>query len=289
MPLFYNTVANVVNVFFNYCLIYGKFGMPFMGVAGASLATVIGQLVAFVIAFTIMLKKGRYVYLDFKEKFEFSKTIMSNVIGIGLPAMLEQICLRIGIIIYSRIVASLGDVAYATHQICMNIQSMTFMTGMAFANSATTLMGQSLGKRRLDMADNYTRMTRSMSFALSCVIGVGLALFGGKIVEIYNSTPEIIEIGGRLLLTVAFVQPFQSSQFVTAGALRGAGDTKFTATVIFVSTLIVRSAIGYLFVIVFNWGLIGAWFAIVVDQLLKTSMIFYRYQQGKWRFLKLAK
>ncbi len=289
MPLFYNTVANVVNVFFNYCLIYGKFGMPFMGVAGASLATVIGQLVAFAIAFTIMLKKGRYVYLDFKEKFEFSKTIMSNVIGIGLPAMLEQICLRIGIIIYSRIVASLGDVAYATHQICMNIQSMTFMTGMAFANSATTLMGQSLGKRRLDMADNYTRMTRSMSFALSCVIGVGLALFGGKIVEIYNSTPEIIEIGGRLLLTVAFVQPFQSSQFVTAGALRGAGDTKFTATVIFVSTLIVRSAIGYLFVIVFNWGLIGAWFAIVVDQLLKTSMIFYRYQQGKWRFLKLAK
>lgn len=289
MPLFYNTVANVVNVFFNYCLIYGKFGMPFMGVAGASLATVIGQLVAFVIAFTIMLKKGRYVYLDFKEKFEFSKTIMSNVIGIGLPAMLEQICLRIGIIIYSRIVASLGDVAYATHQICMNIQSMTFMTGMAFANSATTLMGQSLGKRRLDMADNYTRMTRGMSFALSCVIGVGLALFGGKIVEIYNSTPEIIEIGGRLLLTVAFVQPFQSSQFVTAGALRGAGDTKFTATVIFVSTLIVRSAIGYLFVIVFNWGLIGAWFAIVVDQLLKTSMIFYRYQQGKWRFLKLAK
>ncbi|MDD6186518.1 MAG: MATE family efflux transporter [Oscillospiraceae bacterium] len=289
MPLFYNTVANVVNVFFNYCLIYGKFGMPFMGVAGASLATVIGQLVAFVIAFTIMLKKGRYVYLDFKEKFEFSKTIMSNVIGIGLPAMLEQICLRIGIIIYSRIVASLGDVAYATHQICMNIQSMTFMTGMAFANSATTLMGQSLGKRRLDMADNYTRMTRGMSFALSCVIGVGLALFGGKIVGIYNSTPEIIEIGGRLLLTVAFVQPFQSSQFVTAGALRGAGDTKFTATVIFVSTLIVRSAIGYLFVIVFNWGLIGAWFAIVVDQLLKTSMIFYRYQQGKWRFLKLAK
>ena len=88
---------------------------------------------------------------------------------------------------------------------------------------------------------------------------------------------------------VCFVQPFQSSQFVTAGALRGAGDTKFTATVIFVSTLIVRSAIGYLFVIVFNWGLIGAWFAIVVDQLLKTSMIFYRYQQGKWRFLKLAK
>ena len=212
---------------------------------------------------------------------------MSNVLGIGLPSMLEQLCLRIGIIIYSRIVASLGDIAYATHMVCMNIQSLTFMSGMAFQNSATTLMGQSLGRRRLDMADNYTRMTRNISFWISCVIGVILALFGGQIVNIYNSTPEIVEMGGKLLAIVAITQPFQSSQFVTTGALRGAGDTKYPAVVIFICTLIVRSVLGYIFVIQLNMGLIGAWFAIVVDQLLKTAMIFARYNTGKWRFFKL--
>ena len=229
MPMVYNTIANVVNLFFNYGLIYGKLGMPEMDVAGASLATVIGQCVAFVIAMYIMFSKKRYVYLDFKEKTGYNKTIMSNVLGIGLPSMLEQLCLRIGIIIYSRIVASLGDIAYATHMVCMNIQSLTFMSGMAFQNSATTLMGQSLGRRRLDMADNYTRMTRNISFWISCVIGVILALFGGQIVNIYNSTPEIVEMGGKLLAIVAITQPFQSSQFVTTGALRGAGDTKYPA------------------------------------------------------------
>ena len=203
MPMVYNTIANVVNLFFNYGLIYGKLGMPEMDVAGASLATVIGQCVAFVIAMYIMFSKKRYVYLDFKEKTGYNKTIMSNVLGIGLPSMLEQLCLRIGIIIYSRIVASLGDIAYATHMVCMNIQSLTFMSGMAFQNSATTLMGQSLGRRRLDMADNYTRMTRNISFWISCVIGVILALFGGQIVNIYNSTPEIVEMGGKLLAIVA--------------------------------------------------------------------------------------
>lgn len=287
MPMVYNTIANVVNLFFNYGLIYGKLGMPEMDVAGASLATVIGQCVAFVIAMYIMFSKKRYVYLDFKEKTGYNKTIMSNVLGIGLPSMLEQLCLRIGIIIYSRIVASLGDIAYATHMVCMNIQSLTFMSGMAFQNSATTLMGQSLGRRRLDMADNYTRMTRNISFWISCIIGVVLALFGGQIVNIYNSTPEIVEMGGKLLAIVAITQPFQSSQFVTTGALRGAGDTKYPAVVIFICTLIVRSVLGYIFVIQLNMGLIGAWFAIVVDQLLKTAMIFARYNTGKWRFFKL--
>ena len=287
MPMVYNTIANVVNLFFNYGLIYGKLGMPEMDVAGASLATVIGQCVAFVIAMYIMFSKKRYVYIDFKEKTGYNKTIMSNVLGIGLPSMLEQLCLRIGIIIYSRIVASLGDIAYATHMVCMNIQSLTFMSGMAFQNSATTLMGQSLGRRRLDMADNYTRMTRNISFWISCVIGVVLALFGGQIVNIYNSTPEIVEMGGKLLAIVAITQPFQSSQFVTTGALRGAGDTKYPAVVIFICTLIVRSVLGYIFVIQLDMGLIGAWFAIVVDQLLKTAMIFARYNTGKWRFFKL--
>lgn len=287
MPMVYNTIANVVNLFFNYGLIYGKLGMPEMDVAGASLATVIGQCVAFVIAMYIMFSKKRYVYLDFKEKTGYNKTIMSNVLGIGLPSMLEQLCLRIGIIIYSRIVTSLGDIAYATHMVCMNIQSLTFMSGMAFQNSATTLMGQSLGRRRLDMADNYTRMTRNISFWISCVIGVILALFGGQIVNIYNSTPEIVEMGGKLLAIVAITQPFQSSQFVTTGALRGAGDTKYPAVVIFICTLIVRSVLGYIFVIQLDMGLIGAWLAIVVDQLLKTAMIFARYNTGKWRFFKL--
>ena len=287
MPMVYNTIANVVNLFFNYGLIYGKLGMPEMDVAGASLATVIGQCVAFVIAMYIMFSKKRYVYIDFKEKTGYNKTIMSNVLGIGLPSMLEQLCLRIGIIIYSRIVASLGDIAYATHMVCMNIQSLTFMSGMAFQNSATTLMGQSLGRRRLDMADNYTRMTRNISFWISCIIGVVLALFGGQIVNIYNSTPEIVEMGGKLLAIVAITQPFQSSQFVTTGALRGAGDTKYPAVVIFICTLIVRSVLGYIFVIQLDMGLIGAWFAIVVDQLLKTAMIFARYNTGKWRFFKL--
>ena len=133
--------------------------------------------------------------------------------------------MRAGVLIFPRTVTGLGDVAFATHHICMNIQSMSFMTGQAFSNSATTLMGQSLGKKRLDMAENYTRHTKTVGIISACVIAVLFALFGRYVVALYNNTPEVVDIGGKILFFVAFMQPFQASQFITAGALRGAGDT----------------------------------------------------------------
>lgn len=182
MPLIYNTLANAVNLVFNYFLIYGKCGFPEMDVAGASLATIIGQTAAFVFAVIIVLNKKRYVYLSLREKFRIDWVILANVVSIGIPSMVEQLFMRAGIIIYTRTVAGLGDVAYATHQICMNIQAMSFMTGQAFANSATTLMGQSLGKKRIDMAENYTRHTRRIGLYTSIVLGLLLIVCGRSVV-----------------------------------------------------------------------------------------------------------
>lgn len=286
-PLIYNTLANVVNLIFNYLLIYGKFGFPRMEVAGASLATVIGQTTAFVIALVAVMNKKRFVYLSFREKFKVDFTILGNVVSIGVPSMIEQLFMRAGVILFTRTVTGLGDTMYATHQICMNIQAMSFMTGQAFSNSATTLMGQSLGKRRYDMADNYTRCTRRIGLYTSLVLAACLILFGRTIVSFYNSTPEVIALGGNILFMVAFMQPFQSSQFITAGALRGAGDTRYTAICIFITVLVVRAGLAYIFVTLLDFGLWGAWIALVCDQLLRSLLIVLHYRSGKWRFVKL--
>ena len=81
---------------------------------------------------------------------------------------------------------------------------------------------------------------------------------------------------------VAFTQPFQTMQFIQAGALRGAGDTRSTAIVTLITVIFVRAALGLLFVNVFHWGLIGAWVALVLDQLVRTVLIFIRYVSRKW-------
>ena len=282
--MIYNLTANVVNVIGNYVLIYGKFGLPEMGVAGASLATVIGQCVAFVLAFAaVMSKRSTYLHLSFRDSFKPDLTAMGSIFKIGLPAMLEQAVMRCGMIIYSKTVAGLGTVAFATHQVCMNIQSLTFMNGNAFAVSATSLMGQSLGKKRPDMAQAYVSRTQRVGMLVSILIAVVVFFYGGEIISLYNDDPEIVRVGAQIMKMMALIQPLQSSQFILAGALRGAGDTKATAVITFITVLLVRPAVAIFAINALDWGLYGAWVAMIADQLLRTAFVFGRFNSGKWK------
>lgn len=284
--MIYNLIANIVNVIFNWLLIYGNWGFPELGVAGASIATVIGQFVAFIIAFIIILRGNGFLKLQLRLGFRPNKATLGNIVHIGFPAMAEQLLMRAGMIIFVILVASLGKIEYATHQVCMNIQALSFMTGQAFAVSATTLMGQSLGKKRTDMAQAYCSRTRTIGFVFSILLGIIFAFFGGHIVAMYNSTAKIVKMGGYIMLFVAFLQPFQSSQFIIAGALRGAGDTRATAVITSITVLIIRPFFAFAF-IAMGMSLYGAWAALACDQMIRSALVLYRYQSGKWKLIKV--
>ena len=137
------------------------------------------------------------------------------------------------------------------------------------------------------MAQAYTSRTRTVGFAFSMVLAAVFILFGKNIVGLYNSDPEIIRIGGHIMVIVALLQPFQGSQFIVAGGLRGAGDTKTTAMITFITVLVVRPGVAMLLVNCTDLGLYGAWIALAADQILRTALVFARYQSGKWKTIKL--
>ena len=184
--MIYNLTSNVVNVFLNYLLIEGHFGFPRLEVAGASLATIIGQLFAFVFALTYIMKGDQYLHLRFMDGFKPDPHSLKQIVTIGAPAMLEQLLMRVGVIIYVKTIAGLGTVAYAVHQVCMNIQALSFMNGQGFAVSATSLTGQSLGKNRPDMAHAYVHRTRRLGMSVSLILAAIFVFWGGKIVSLYR-------------------------------------------------------------------------------------------------------
>ena len=161
------------------------------------------------------------------------------------------------------------------------------MNGQAFAVSATSLVGQSLGKRRPDMAQAYSRYTRRVGMAVSIVLALSFVLFGKDIVRLYTDDSYDNSKGARILMLVAIIQPFQSSQFILSGALRGAGDTRAIAIVIFITVLLVRPGVAMLAIYVLGMDLIGAWIALVADQLLRSLLILLRFNSGKWKSIKV--
>ena len=285
--LIYNLTANIVNVIFNYLLIGGHFGFPRMEVAGASLATIIGQFVAFVFAFVYIMKGDQYLHLRFRDGFKPDLQSLKQIVTIGTPAMLEQLLMRAGVIIYVKTIAKLGTVAYAVHQVCMNIQALSFMNGQGFAVSTTSLTGQSLGKNRPDMAHAYNHRTRILGMSVSIVLGIIFIFGGGKIVSLYNDNPDIISQGAKIMMFVGFTQPLQSSQFILAGALRGAGDTRATAIITFITVLLVRPFLAMYLINQWNMGLEGAWLAFIADQALRSALVLLRYNSGKWKSISI--
>ena len=286
--MIYNIIANLVNICGNWILINGHLGAPALGVVGASIATVFGQFVATVIAFWCVFSGKFYLHLRLKKLLKFEKDVIMNIIKVGAPAMFEQLMMRLGQILFSRTVNSLGDLSTATHQICINIQSMSMMVGQGFAVSATSLVGQSLGRKRLDMAEHYSLRCRRISMYVSIVLGILFATLGGFIVdEFYTDDKQVVELASKIMIFVGVMQPFQSTQFVVGGVLRGAGDTRSTAVIMLITVVGIRTAMAYLCVNVLQLELFGAWIAVMADQCLRALLIWLRYNQGKWKTIRL--
>ena len=242
-----------------------------------------GQTVALIMAIRAIRQKNQYARLEFpKGSFRLDRDIVTNISRIGLPAMVEQLAMRFGVIVFTKTIAGLGTTAYATHTICMSIQSMTFMNGQAFATSATSLVSQSLGKGRPDMAMHYSKRTQRVGMATAACIAICIFFFNKFLLGLYTPDQAVITAGSALLSMIALIQPFQASQFIFAGALRGAGDTKFTAMVTMLTVMLLRPGLAIFLINQFDLGLNGAWYALVADQLVRTSLVFYRYHSGKW-------
>ena len=288
IPMRNNLIANSLNVLGNAVLIYGLFGFPVLGVTGAAISTALSNVIAMSLNLRYVLSKKSVLYLDFKEKFEFRFEMMKDLIRIGLPTALEQLALRVGIISFLNIVSGLGTNVYAAHQISLNILNLTYSPAQAFGITASTLMGQSLGAKNEQLARIYTRMCQRIGFVIA--IGMSLFIFFGSktLAEFYSTNPEIIQNTMIALTIVAFVQPFQSHQLITSGALRGAGDTVWPLIAIFVGSILIRVSLGYIFVNMIGLGLAGAWYAVFIDQFIRWLIILFRFRSGKWKNIRIS-
>lgn len=118
-------------------------------------------------------------------------------------------------------------------------------------------------------------------------LGFVFFFFGREIVSLYSDDPVVINMGAQLLKIVGLIQPFQSSQFIIAGALRGAGDTRATAIITFITILLLRPGLAIIAINGLSWGLMGAWIALAADQIARSGLILFRFNSGKWKDIKI--
>lgn len=277
-----NIVSNLVNIVFNFLLINGIGFFPRLGVAGAAIATSLGAIVACAMSFVSLFQEDKFLSLRMKSSWKINKNILAPISKVSSSAFVEQVFMRIGFFAYAIIVAKLGTTSYATHLICMNILNLSFSFGDGFAIAASSLVGQSLGAKRPDMAIIYGKTGQRISFIISSLLFVFFIFSREMLVSLFSDEPTIIALGAGIMIIIAFTTHAQTSQVVISGCLRGAGDTVFVATTSFISVAIIRPILTYLLCFPLGLGLYGAWFALTVDQLIRLILNFIRFSSGKW-------
>ncbi|MDB5085371.1 MAG: efflux family protein [Bacilli bacterium] len=286
-PMKINVLSNILVVVLGFPLIYGLFGLPKLGLVGAGIATMVARITASLWVMGVLFSGKFTIKLSVRKIWIMDRVLISRIVKIGLPSAGEQFAMQGGQIIFTKIVAGLGTVTYAATQVAFNVMGLTFMPGMAFAMVATTLVGQALGAGHPELAERFGWETSKFGMMLGGTVGLVFILFAPYIMIPYTNDHAVLQQGAIALRVVGIVQIAQAAQFILAGALRGAGDTKFPLLATFIGVWGFRVALCLLFVGVFKWGILGAWIGIAVDQFVRSLFIFYRFRSGKWKTIKI--
>ena len=277
-----NLAANFVNVIFNALLINGLFFFPKLGVTGAAIATAMGNAVSAIIAIASLYRKDSYLHFNFGQMIRHKFETLPSVMKVFSGSAMEQVFLRIGFFLFVKMVADLGTKEYATHQICMNVMNLSFTVGDGLGIASASLVGQHLGMRREDKSLVYGKVGQRVGLCYGVILLTLFTIFGGNIVGWFSDDAGIIETGMKLMLMLAIICPFQISQVIFSGCLRGAGDTRYMAVVSLLTVAFLRPVLTYVLVYPVAMGVLGAWVAILVDQVLRFGFSAVRFYSQKW-------
>lgn len=283
-----NLTSNAVNLVFNYLLIEGHFGFPRLELKGAAIATVLGTVVAMFMSIASLKDKDGFLsFSKIRLRQKVDKTSLDSLWKVGSASLVEQLFLRIGFMTYAIIVASLGTLAFATHQIGMQIIGLSFSLGNGLSIAAVALVGKSLGENREDLAKIYGSICQRIGLAFSLCLSFVFFLAGERIFSLFSSDPQVLQYANHIMSLIVIIVVLQISQVIFSGCLRGAGDTRSVALISLVSVAIIRPLSGWFFVYPMHLGLVGAWLGLGFDQFMRFSLTLIRFKSGKWLKIKL--
>ncbi len=281
--------ANLINLLFNWVLIYGKWGAPAMGVVGSGWSTALARL------YMALVLVGYLLWYDRRHRTELLKTPVNidfmrirRLIILGLPAA-TQITLEISVFaLTAALIGRLGAVPLAAHQIALNTVAFTYMVPLGISSAAAVRVGQAIGRKDPAGAADAGGAAIFVGAAFMLAASVLLLVFPRAIARMY--TPDEAVIGTTILLLAAGAafQLFDGLQTVATGALRGAGDTRTPMLCHFAAYWIIGLPLGAWLCFRRHWGAFGLWAGLSLALILIGIVLLLAWRRTVRNLAQLA-
>lgn len=273
---------NVIHVIGNYVLIFGKFGFPEMGVEGAAISSIGSRFLAMLVFFWLFYQVME-VRVKWKDYITWSRDYVGKIIRIGLPAAFEQILYQSAQIVFLFYITYLGAESLAARQYAHNISMFTYLFAIAIGIGTAIIVGRFVGAGRSEEAYHqlWISVRYAMMFTLTAVTLV--VLFRRDIISIFTDNTEVIEIATQVLVLGLVLETGRTLNIVIINSLRAAGDARFPVLMGAISMIGISLPLGYVFVFILDWGLVGVWVAIAIDEWTRGLIMLFRWKSKKWK------
>jgi MATE family multidrug resistance protein len=259
------TSANLVNAGANAILIYGRLGMPALGVTGSAWATCIARLYMATFLFVAIRREHRRRGDAHPQvPFAVDAERLWTLVRLGAPAA-SQITLEVGVFaLATALAARLDAVSSASHQIALNIVSCVFMVPLGLASAGAVRVGHAVGARDFRRARHAGWTALALGACIMVVLGVLLYLLPMPMLRAFTTDGRVLDLGSRLLAIAAAFQLFDGTQAVTTGVLRGIGDTRTPMIMNVIGHWVLGLPVGYALCFRFGWGVAGLWIGLSI-------------------------
>lgn len=277
-PMTVTLVGNVLNALLAWSLVYGRLGLPALGVAGAGLATSFVEVLEFLVLGALFLRDARGT----PSTLAFRPAVR-DVLTLGIPTGAQFGAETLAFATFTAIISGIAAAEIAANQIAIAVLRVSFLPGIAVAEAGSVLIGHALGRRDLEEADAVVKKALRTAVGFMTTCGLLFAVMGGAVARFFTDDPEVLAITRRLLLIAAVFQVLDAGNIVLRASLRGAKDVRAVALI---GALVIWTCVPTSALVFGKWlglGALGGWIGFLLETGLGALVFYRRWSRGSWR------
>jgi putative MATE family efflux protein len=283
IPTAISVTALLISTGLSYSLIFGKFGLPEMGIQGAAVAAVAARALECLALVLYSYTQKTPVAASLRELTDFDAAFAGRVIKPLLPVILNELFWALGITSYNAIYGRMGTESFAAMNIVGTVEQLAFVIFIGVSNATSVLVGNRIGAGKEDEAYVYAGRSLGLGIAGGIVTGLLLQLVKAPILSLYNVSPEVIANAGNVINVISFLLWMRvNNMTIVVGILRAGGDTRFSLFLDGIIIWIVGVPMAYLGANIFHLPVYLVYLCAMTEEATKWILGISRYRSRKW-------
>lgn len=281
-------LANIINAFANWVLIFGELGFPKLGLAGAAWATFASRVfMALVIMFYVM-RNEKFKQYDVTFHFRsINFPVIKKILRLGLPSGFQYF-FEVGAFSFAVVMIGwIGTNELAAHQIAINLASISFMGVLGISQAASIRVGNAMGEQSVSKIRKAGFTAIVLGASIMSLAGLTFILLNKFLPTLYIDDEAVISIASRLIIIAALFQLSDGTQAVGIGVLRGLTDVKGPTIITFIAYWMISLPIAYLLAFDFNLGVEGVWIGLLIGLTVSAILLTFRFNHKSKKIIHI--